>query len=57
MQFIECWYSLCIQFMQRNMSDRFLYRLLLNIPDWVINPFLCVSSTETGGGAEEALLN
>ena len=42
--------------LQINMSDRFHDLLLLiKIPDCVINPFLCVSSKDTGE-ADETLL-
>ena len=42
--------------LQRDMSERFQDLLLLKIPDWVINPFLDVSSEETGV-AEEKLVS
>ena len=35
------------------MSERFQDLLLLNIPDWVINPFLDVNSEETRVAEEE----
>ena len=40
----------------KDMSEIFQDILLLKIPDWIINPSLCVSSKETGE-TEEELLN
>ena len=39
--------------LQRNMSQRFQDILLLEIPDLVINQFVCVCSKETGEAGEE----
>ena len=41
--------------LHRDMSERFEDILLLEIPDWVINPFLTVNGEETGVAEEELI--
>ncbi|XP_066946068.1 zinc finger BED domain-containing protein 5-like [Macrobrachium rosenbergii] len=41
--------------LHRDMSERFEDILLLEIPDWVINPFLNVDGEETGLAEEELI--
>ena len=48
-------YCTHLEELQRDMSERFQILLLVKIPDWVINPFLDVSSEETGEAEEELI--
>ena len=48
-------YCAHLEELQRDMSERFQDLLLVKIPDWVINPFLDVSSEETGEAEEELI--